>query len=237
MPHYINDPENPGQRIDIIELVRRYPDTPPPVNVEGLLKRDMWTRQEALLILAGLAPHNVVHAGLPIGTIGAGIVYLDGITSARLDAEGLQHPRAQEWLSEFATLAGCAAGQDMNERKPPGEWLAWAASKGFAPYWLAEPQPAAEAATIAEPRTLGNSTKGKRAQRLTAEIEAARREATNPDDAHAVYALRQRWAEERKRPFLGYVEGEGCKYQTPDGVEFFTLDALRKRMNRAANAR
>jgi hypothetical protein len=106
---------------------------------------------------------------------------------------------------------------------------------------LAEPAPksapAVEAATIAGPGKMGNSTKGKRAQPLSAEIEAAKREATNPDDAHSVYAVLQRWADERKAPFLGFVQGEGCKYQTPDGVEFFTLDALRKRMNRAAKTR
>ncbi|OZB77156.1 MAG: hypothetical protein B7X36_01005 [Thiomonas sp. 14-64-326] len=104
---------------------------------------------------------------------------------------------------------------------------------------LAEPKsaPAAEAATIAGPGTMHHSTKGKRAQPLSAEIEAAKREATNPDDAYSVYAVLQRLADERKAPFLGFVQGEGCKYQTPDGVEFFTLAALRKRMNRAAKTR
>ena len=63
MRHYVPDPDHPGQHIDIIELVRRYPDKPPPVNAEGLLKRDLWTRQEALLILAGLDPRNVVDGG------------------------------------------------------------------------------------------------------------------------------------------------------------------------------
>ena len=136
MSQYVPDPDHPGQHVDIIELVRRYPDRPPPVNVEGPLRRDLWTRQEALLILCGLAPHNVVDGGLPIGTIGAGIVYLDGIASAQLDAQGLQHPRAQEWLPEFMTLARYATGQDMDERKPPVKWLAWAESKGFMPDWL-----------------------------------------------------------------------------------------------------
>ena len=102
---------------------------------------------------------------------------------------------------------------------------------------LVEPKsaPAAEAATIAGPGKMGNSTKGKRAQPLSAEIETAKREATNPDDAYSVYAVLQRWADERKAPFLGLVKGVGCKYLTPDGkFEIFTPAALRKRMNRAA---
>lgn len=187
MPHYVNDPENPVQKIDAIELVRRYPDTPPPVNVEGLLKRDLWTRQEALLILAGLAPHNVVHGGLPIGTIGAGIVYLDGITSAQLDAEGLQHPRAQEWLAEFDRLKGYASGQDMGERKPPSEWLAWAESKGFAPYWLTEPK--AAPASLAEQWSQASA-----ARKSELAAEAMKRHGTQAKAAASLKISRQRLA-------------------------------------------
>ena len=107
---------------------------------------------------------------------------------------------------------------------------------------LAEPAPesppAGEAVTIAGPGKMGNSTKDKRAQPLSAEIEAAKLEATNPADVYSVYAVLQRWAEKCKTPFIGFAEGEGCKYQTSAGtVAFFTLGALRKRMSRAANAR
>ncbi|SCC95887.1 hypothetical protein THIX_90662 [Thiomonas sp. X19] len=171
MPHYVNDPENPGQRIDVIELLRRDPLTPPPVNVEGLLKRDLWTRQEALLILAGLAPHNVVGTGgMPIGIIRAGIVYLDGTTSAQLDAHGLQHPRDQEWLPEFMDLTSYASGQDMNEHKTPAEWLAWADSKAFKPYWL-------EAARMAglQPGRLQGEGHAAHSKRQEAEKRAAGR--------------------------------------------------------------
>ena len=149
MPHYVPDPENPGQHIDIIQLLGRDPSKPLPVPIDGLLKRDLWTRQEALLILAGLDPRNVVDGGYPIGTIGAGIVYLDGTTSAQLDAQGLQHPRAQDWLPEFDRLKGYAAGQDMGERKAPAEWLAWAKSKAFTPYWLRSVECEIRAAAIA----------------------------------------------------------------------------------------
>ena len=150
MRNYVPDPENPGQHIDTIELLRRDPSKPLPVHIDGLLKRDLWTRQEALLILVGLDPCNVVHGGYPIGTIGAGIRYLDGTASAQLDAQGLQHPRAQDWLPEFDRLKGYAAGQDMGERKAPSEWIAWAESKDFTPYWRAEPQPAPAGDTCIE---------------------------------------------------------------------------------------
>lgn len=115
---------------------------------------------------------------------------------------------------------------------------AWLKPLGFSVSAVPEAAPAGEVATIAGPGTVRNSTKGKRAQQLDAEIEAAKREATNPSDAHAVYAVLRRWAEEEKPPFIGFVEDEGIQYlvntETP---KFFTLDALRKRMSRAAKAR
>jgi hypothetical protein len=92
------------------------------------------------------------------------------------------------------------------------------------------------AAPTASEKTI-HSTKGKRKYPLTAEIEAARREATDPDDAHAVYTVLRQWAEQKKGPFIGFVQGEGIKYQRPNDerVYFLTPDALRKRMSRARN--
>lgn len=95
-----------------------------------------------------------------------------------------------------------------------------------------------KAATVTAGGTVRHSAKGKRTQLLDAEIEAAKREATAPNNAPSVFAVLQRYAEARKAPFLGFSEGDGCKYQTPAGeVKFFTLEALRKRMTRAANGR
>jgi len=89
------------------------------------------------------------------------------------------------------------------------------------------------AAPTANEKTI-HSTKGKRKYPLTAEIENARREATDPDDAHAVYAVLQRWAEQRITPFIGFAGDEGIKYLKPNGVVgFLTQAALRKRMSRA----
>lgn len=140
-----------------------------------------------------------------------------------------------------------AAAQGMKSASP-AEWLAWADAMGepvhcgfrLAVEQYAQSAPAGKAATVAGPGTVRQSTKGKRAQALDAEIKAAQREATNPADAAAVYAVLQRWAEdkERKAPFIGFVEGEGIKYSKPSGgVAFFTIDALRKRLKRAANGR
>lgn len=157
MPHYVNDPENPGQHIDVIELVRRNPwETPPPDSriVAALLNRDTWTRREAIAILAGYAPGAAreYFAGLPIP---AG--YLDGTTALSLQAAGLNHPRESQIQADCTMLSGYAQGQPDDEQRMPSEWLAWAASKGYRPYWLAEPAPesapAVEAATIAEQGT------------------------------------------------------------------------------------
>jgi len=170
-------------------------------------------------------------------------------SAARTVAEG-QIMRAFEAHADALPLRQAPSGLLLPKGQPlPSGWReglymtkaelrAWA--KECAPDFLgsallAEPE---SAPTIEGLGTVRNSTKGKRAQQLDAEIEAAKREATNPSGAHAVYAVLQRWAEQGKAPFIGFAQGEGIKYLTPaGGVGFFTFDALRKRMKSAANAR
>ncbi len=155
MPHYVNNPENPGQHIDANELVRRNPLTPPPPDsriVGGLLKRDTWTRREAIAILAGADTRHAreYFHGVPIPT-----GYLDGTTALSLQAAGLHHPLHEDISAACSMLDSYSEGQDMDEKRTPSEWLEWAKSKGFRPYWLVEPAPesapAGEAATVAEP--------------------------------------------------------------------------------------
>ncbi|KXW58918.1 hypothetical protein FEMY_04370 [Ferrovum myxofaciens] len=137
MPNYVDDPANPGKRIDVIDLQKRNPYQPlPPYAIRELLKRDRWTRRDALLILAGYHPRNVVDgAGHPIGTVGAGVIFLDGTNQALLGQAGLQHPCYPDpMLYDFMTLAEYANGSD--KEKSPQEWLAWAKEKDFTPYWL-----------------------------------------------------------------------------------------------------
>ncbi|MDA8120303.1 MAG: hypothetical protein M0Z85_09775 [Gammaproteobacteria bacterium] len=139
MPSYVEDPENPGNKIDAIELLKRSPDVPPPPEATvGLMRRDKWTRHEALLILAGFSSSNNVLTGTPVGLIGAGIAYLDGTTDGMIQQAGLSqpHPLHFRMFSDYMTLRWYASGEDIDERRTPVEWLAWAESKGFTPYWL-----------------------------------------------------------------------------------------------------
>ena len=99
-------------------------------------------------------------------------------------------------------------------------------------------EPGEQAAAVAAKGTTRHSINAKRKIVLDAEIEAAKHSATNPDDAHAVYAVLRQRAVKGEAPFIGFVEDEGIKYETPGGkVKMLSFDALRKRMKRAANAR
>lgn len=136
MPNYVSDPQHPGKFIDVIERQKINPLEPlPPIAITELLKRDQWTREDALLILAGYSPQNTIdRAGHPVGIVGAGVVFLDGTNQAMLDNAQLQHPRYPQMLYDFITLAEYANGDD--KARPPEEWLEWAKGKGFTPYWL-----------------------------------------------------------------------------------------------------
>ena len=138
------------------------------------------------------------------------------------------HTEAHRWLSEHAPellvsekveVSSC----DAAARETEG----------------AEPTTGIEAVTATA--TLGivrNSTKDRRIDVLDPVIEAAQREAIDAASPAAVYAVMQRYAEMKVAPFLGFSKGVGCKYQAPSGaVNYFTLDALRKRMKRAASRR
>ena len=138
MPHYVQDPDNPDKQIDVIELLRRDLNNPPPPDtVIRLMKRDQWTRQEALLILSGCSPDNQVSGfKTPVGVLGAGIIFLDGTTTAMLAQSNLHHPLADKITADYAQLSEYVQGLSMEEMKAPEEWLRWAESKDFKPYWL-----------------------------------------------------------------------------------------------------
>ena len=243
MPHYVNNPENPGQHIDANELVRRNPLTPPPPDsriVGGLLKRDTWTRREAIAILAGADTRHAreYFHGVPIPT-----GYLDGTTALSLQAAGLHHPLHEDISAACSMLDSYSEGQDMDEKRTPSEWLEWAKSKGFRPYWLAEPAPksapAGKAVTIAGPPPMGNSTKGKRAHPLAAQIRKAQAQAEKAGDAAArwergaVWAPLRAMALEECEPFTGAVSAKGLEYTDAANCrQVFTPEALAAHLKR-----
>jgi hypothetical protein len=71
-------------------------------------------------------------------------------------------------------------------------------------------------------------------------IEKAKEKALAPNEPQSVWASLVQLAEATNRPapLLGFVDGEGVKYQANNGPVFFTLKNLRDRMNRkSAKAR
>ena len=128
MPFYVTDPDSPGKHIDVIELQHRNPyKTMPPVLITDWLKHDLWTRIQAIQLLAGYIPDNQLSITNPKR-------YLDGTSDVQLSP--LIHPIRDEILSNIMTLSNWAGLSEANETKPPQEWLSWAKEKGFTPYWL-----------------------------------------------------------------------------------------------------
>jgi hypothetical protein len=65
-------------------------------------------------------------------------------------------------------------------------------------------------------------------------IKKARATAIDPDHYQSVWAelVELAGSESKPNPLVGYVEGEGIKYQDPAGVKFLTIKNLRERMKR-----
>jgi hypothetical protein len=57
VPHYVDDPVNPGKKIDVHALQERDPLRDlEPIFIGRYLRDDLWTLREALQILAGYDP-------------------------------------------------------------------------------------------------------------------------------------------------------------------------------------
>jgi hypothetical protein len=137
MPHYVDDPENPGKPIDVIKLQGRYPPRVlPAFLLSGWMKRDTWSRREALMLLAGYNP-SITQWTETIDGFGQFFAgnrgYLDGMSDWMIRRANVhwQHPRHDEAYEQFLALSDYARGGSLDERKTPSEWLTWAASKGF----------------------------------------------------------------------------------------------------------
>jgi hypothetical protein len=72
-----------------------------------------------------------------------------------------------------------------------------------------------------------------RVHALDAEIAAAKKKATAPNDIQSVYSALKEMALEEKGPFTGVVNEQGLEYTTNQNKKkLFTLGALRQRMKR-----
>ena len=84
----------------------------------------------------------------------------------------------------------------------------------------------------AERATIKNELR--RQNLLTPLIRKAAREAGEGATAAEVFAILRSWADQKRVPFIGAAEG-GLKWQdSKDELQILTIDALRKRLERAA---
>ena len=150
MPHYVNHPDHPGTTIDVMRLQDETPfRVLPPFLLSEWIKRDTWSRREALMLLAGYDPAVTKWTESPdgFGQFAAGNVgYLDALTESVIYEAKVswRHPRWEEALEQFLDLADYARGASLDERRTPKDWIEWAANKGFTPYWFAWMQPGVE---------------------------------------------------------------------------------------------
>lgn len=138
VPH----PRIPGSAIDVVALQAEDScKVLDPVLIPGWMKRDTWSREEAVLLLAGYNPNTTQWSknSTGFGQYAAGNVgYVDGLSDSMIKAANVswRHPRWEEAFAQFLDLADYARGSPLEERRSPKEWIAWAASKNFTPYWL-----------------------------------------------------------------------------------------------------
>ncbi|MDA8363701.1 MAG: hypothetical protein M0Z84_07745 [Gammaproteobacteria bacterium] len=182
MPHYVRDPDT-GKPIAVTELLKRDPFKALLPDMErimpALMRRDTWTRGEALLILSGYQP-NTSTAFVAGNTVPFQPAYLDGTTWGGLQQTGLSHPRELDALGDYLVLTGYAAGGALEERKTPAEWLEWAEKKGFVPYWISEmprQNEQEQAGRLAARRSAGRYTLREAANEIAHHAHGDRREA------------------------------------------------------------
>jgi hypothetical protein len=143
MTAYVRNPSDPDNVIDVIKLQDQDPlKVLEPCLIYDRMNWDTWTRREALMLLAGYYPATTIwtetNDGFGDNPAGNCVGYLDKLTEKTIrHAEvSWRHPRYEEASEQFHTLCNYARGGSLDERKTPSEWIAWAASKGFEPYWL-----------------------------------------------------------------------------------------------------
>jgi hypothetical protein len=86
-----------------------------------------------------------------------------------------------------------------------------------------------------EPAPVADTVKASRQKRIhppKAEIDEAVRNAPYPHDLNSVFGELQKMAGQRYGLLIGFVDGEGIKYQSETGVKFLTKKNLADRLRR-----
>lgn len=140
---YVQHPDNPDLTIDVMKLQAEDPlRVLPAYLLPDWLKRDTWSRREALLLLAGYNPNvtqwTETSNGFDQFPAGNNVGYLDMLTEKIIRHANVawRHPRHDEAYEQFLILSDYARGGSLEERRTPSAWIEWAASKNFAPYWI-----------------------------------------------------------------------------------------------------
>jgi hypothetical protein len=150
--------------------------------------------------------------------------------------------RAWRSNSLFTPCAGDIGLPDDNSKVKLIEFVGWAQGMDLLGIpnelaWLVPANPPQVSVPPVAQNTIANNDKPgtRRANLLTAVIDKAMEAATDPNDANSVWAslVEIAQAKDRPSPLLGFVDGEGVKYQGLNDVEFFILKNLRDRMRRA----
>lgn len=124
----------------------------------------------------------------------------------------------------------------------PEEWRiprfvlnAWCAANGLMQFVTKEAhgQPTQ---SVSEPNKILTHKLKHRVRELASEIDRAKTQATSPDDYHAVWVALREMALSEAASFSGMIdETKGLEYTRANGKkEYFSKDALRKRMIRTA---
>jgi hypothetical protein len=188
-------------------------------------KFDTWKHNEAVALLLGYDPRQV--------------------TEDLVRTYDGESPAARKYrrLSALLHASGC---YELHGRIAPSDALAWASRKGFKvlPKLVTlvekemsntgEAESAQRQQTSARRLTVVQSNSKTRSNALAAVIRLAQKKSSDPDDYQAVFAQLRNMADSKERPapLVGYVQGEGVKYEDGDRINFLTKAALRMRFGR-----
>lgn len=189
------------------------------------LKLETWPAMWAALLVSGIQPPDQNElVEIPNGAMGLNNCFLPGNSDPFHEARRILFL----WNCREKTAA----------RVRPADFVAWCKTQNINTDWLNDVP--LDTAAASDPNMMAKPTIKKshrvetRKNILAAVISLAKSKAVDGRDPNSVWAELVKMADSATRPspLLGYVDGEGVKYQKESGLAFFTLKNLRDRMKR-----